>query len=134
MDTDWKHIQSFHKKSPQKRLYIFSISIFLISLPCRGFYCEAISLFWDGSRWRARRFITFWYCLRNKDCINKNNSVLIKFIPINILKSGMRIKRFSQRQIKEIFKERYVSFDLSEKIDNNNNFNFILKKAKTPNS
>jgi hypothetical protein len=46
----------------------------------------------------------------------------------------MRKKRFSQRQIKEIFKESYVSFDLSEKIDNNNNFNFILKKAKTPNS
>jgi len=28
-------------------------------------------------------------------------------------------KRFSQRQIKEIFKERYVSFDLSEKIAQN---------------
>ncbi len=50
-------------------------------------------------RRRARRFITFWYCLRNKNCINKNNSVLIKFIPIIILKSGMRKKRFSERQI-----------------------------------
>jgi len=82
-----------------KRLYMFSISIHLISLPFLGIYCEAISLFWDGSRWRARRYITFWYCLTNKNCVNKNNSVLIKFIPINILKSGMRKKRFSERQI-----------------------------------
>ncbi len=40
-----KHIQSFHKKSSLKRLYMFSISIHLISLPFRGFNCVAISLF-----------------------------------------------------------------------------------------
>ncbi len=48
------------------RLYMFSISINLISVSFRGFNCVAISLFWDGSRWRARRFMTFWYCFMNK--------------------------------------------------------------------
>ena len=33
------------QKIPQKRLYMFSISIHLMSLPFRGFNCEAISLF-----------------------------------------------------------------------------------------
>ncbi len=52
MDTDWKHIQSFFEWNFfwMKRLYIFSISIHLISLPFRGFNCEAISLFWEEFR------------------------------------------------------------------------------------
>ncbi len=44
-----------------KRLYMFSISIHLINLPFRGSNCEAISLFWEGSCWRARLVFTFWF-------------------------------------------------------------------------